>query len=163
MDLINERWPREVFAALGVPGEILPGVVRAGTALGVVSAQAAAQTGIPQGTPVIAGHDGRLCGTDGCGGIERGKLELRAGHHARPQRGDARFDQGSGGRCVFPPFGRWQLAARRRFELRRGSDLQQFPSAIWRRSGHSPPSGSRQAWSPTLCTDTENAEAALVS
>lgn len=30
VDLINERWPRDVFAALGVPGEILPGVVRPG-------------------------------------------------------------------------------------------------------------------------------------
>jgi D-ribulokinase len=60
VDLINERWPREVFAALGVPGEILPAVVRAGTALGVVTTEAATQTGIPQGTPVIAGM------TDGC-------------------------------------------------------------------------------------------------
>jgi D-ribulokinase len=60
VDLINERWPHEVFAALGVPGEILPAVVRAGTALGVVTAEAATQTGIAQGTPVIAGM------TDGC-------------------------------------------------------------------------------------------------
>jgi sugar (pentulose or hexulose) kinase len=60
VDLINERWPGEVFAALGVPGEILPAVVRAGTSLGVVSAEAAKQTGIPKGTPVIAGM------TDGC-------------------------------------------------------------------------------------------------
>jgi sugar (pentulose or hexulose) kinase len=60
VDLINERWPREVFAALGVPEQILPTVVRAGTSLGVVSTEAAAQTGIRQGTPVIAGM------TDGC-------------------------------------------------------------------------------------------------
>ena len=60
VDLINECWPREVFAALGVPEEILPTVVRAGTSLGVVSTEAAAQTGIRQGTPVIAGM------TDGC-------------------------------------------------------------------------------------------------
>ena len=60
VDLINDCWPREVFAALGVPGEILPAVVRAGTSLGVVSVEAAAQTGIPQGTPVFAGM------TDGC-------------------------------------------------------------------------------------------------
>jgi sugar (pentulose or hexulose) kinase len=60
VDLINERWPGEVFVALGVPGEILPAVVRAGTSLGVVSAEAAKQTGIPEGTPVIAGM------TDGC-------------------------------------------------------------------------------------------------
>jgi sugar (pentulose or hexulose) kinase len=60
VDLINERWPEEVFASLGVPGETLPAVVRAGSSLGAVSAEAAAQTGIPQGTPVIAGM------TDGC-------------------------------------------------------------------------------------------------
>jgi D-ribulokinase len=60
VDPINECWPDAVFAALGVPSEILPPVVRSGTALGVVSAEAAAQTGIPQGTPVIAGM------TDGC-------------------------------------------------------------------------------------------------
>ena len=60
VDLINERWPREVFEALGVSSEILPAVVRAGTPLGEVSAEAAAQTGIPRGTPVIAGM------TDGC-------------------------------------------------------------------------------------------------
>src|SRR5271165_1500148 len=60
VDLINDCWPHDVFAALGVPSEILPAVVRAGASLGVVSAEAAAQTGIPGGTPVIAGM------TDGC-------------------------------------------------------------------------------------------------
>ena len=60
VDLINECWPREVFAALGVPDEILPEVVRAGTCLGMISAEAAAQTSIPQRTPVFAGM------TDGC-------------------------------------------------------------------------------------------------
>jgi len=60
VDLINDCWPHEVFAALGVPGEILPAVVRAGTPLGAVSAEAAAETSIPRGTPVIAGM------TDGC-------------------------------------------------------------------------------------------------
>jgi D-ribulokinase len=60
VDLIHELWPDGVFSALGLPAEILPGVVRAGAALGAVSVPAAQQTGIPQGTPVIAGM------TDGC-------------------------------------------------------------------------------------------------
>jgi D-ribulokinase len=60
VDLINEHWPDDVFAALSVPLEILPAVTRAGTILGVVSPEAAKQTRIPQGTPVIAGM------TDGC-------------------------------------------------------------------------------------------------
>ncbi len=59
-DLINETWPADVFAALGVPGEVLPGLVRPGTPVGAVCAEAAALTGLPEGTPVIAG-----C-TDGC-------------------------------------------------------------------------------------------------
>ncbi|MGP3956007.1 FGGY-family carbohydrate kinase [Nonomuraea sp. 3N208] len=58
VDLIEERWPAEVLDLL--PPEMLPEVVRPGTPLGVVCAQAAAETGIPAGTPVIAGT------TDGC-------------------------------------------------------------------------------------------------
>ncbi|MFI6598085.1 FGGY-family carbohydrate kinase [Nonomuraea sp. NPDC050536] len=60
VDLIEERWPLEVFDALGVPAAMLPDVVRPGSMLGTVCAQAAAETGIPAGTPVIAGT------TDGC-------------------------------------------------------------------------------------------------
>ncbi|MEU0571966.1 FGGY family carbohydrate kinase [Nonomuraea sp. NPDC005983] len=58
--LIDERWPSDVFDALGVPAEILPDVVRPGSTLGTVCAEAAAETGIPEGTAVIAGT------TDGC-------------------------------------------------------------------------------------------------
>lgn len=58
VDLIEERWPVEVLDL--VPAEVLPGVVRPGTRLGVVCEDAHRQTGIPAGTPVIAGT------TDGC-------------------------------------------------------------------------------------------------
>jgi D-ribulokinase len=57
---IQESWPHEVLAMLSVPEEILPAVVLSGSQLGVVCAEAAAMTGIPQGTPVSAGM------TDGC-------------------------------------------------------------------------------------------------
>jgi len=59
-NLIADTWPHEVFATLGVPERILPGVVRSGTQLGTVCTGAAALTGIPEGTPIIAGM------TDGC-------------------------------------------------------------------------------------------------
>lgn len=59
-DLIGERWPSDVMDALGVPARVLPPLVRSGTPLGTVSAAAAADTGLPEGTPVIAGA------TDGC-------------------------------------------------------------------------------------------------
>lgn len=60
VDLIDERWPSDVLDALGVPASVLPGVVRPGTVLGEVCAGAAEATGIPAGTPVVAGT------TDGC-------------------------------------------------------------------------------------------------
>jgi len=70
-DLINERWPREVLEKLGVPDQILPSVVRPGTPIGTVCAEAAAMTGIPAGTPIIAGM------TDGCAAqISAGALQV---------------------------------------------------------------------------------------
>ncbi|MEV4470994.1 FGGY family carbohydrate kinase [Nonomuraea sp. NPDC049504] len=60
VDLIDERWPSDVFDALGVPEGMLPAVVRPGVRLGTVCAAAAEETGLPEGTPVIAGT------TDGC-------------------------------------------------------------------------------------------------
>jgi sugar (pentulose or hexulose) kinase len=59
-NLLKNAWPHEVFAQLGIPEEILPTVVLSGTQLGTVCAQAAAETGIPAGTAVIAGM------TDSC-------------------------------------------------------------------------------------------------
>lgn len=54
-DVERERWP-----ALDLPDGMLPDVVRSGTLLGEVCAAAAAETGLPPGTPVVAGM------TDGC-------------------------------------------------------------------------------------------------
>jgi len=58
-DLVGEHWP-EALDGLDVPGGLLPAVVASGTALGTVCAEAASQTAISAGTPVIAGM------TDGC-------------------------------------------------------------------------------------------------
>lgn len=69
-DLINERWPSEVFNPLGVPMEVLPDVVRPGVRIGEVCLAAAEATGIPVGTPISAGT------TDGCAAqISTGALE----------------------------------------------------------------------------------------
>jgi sugar (pentulose or hexulose) kinase len=59
-DLLEERWPEPELDALGVPSGLLPEVVRPQTVLGEVCADAAAATGIPAGTPIVAGM------TDGC-------------------------------------------------------------------------------------------------
>ena len=60
LDLVTLQWPTAVFDELGLDAELLPRAVLPGTTLGVVSADAAAVTGLPAGTPVKAGM------TDGC-------------------------------------------------------------------------------------------------
>ena len=70
-DLIHETWPHEVLDALGVPDCIMPTVVRSGTQIGTVCREAADLTGIPAGTPIIAGM------TDGCAAqIAAGALDV---------------------------------------------------------------------------------------
>ncbi|WP_405582714.1 FGGY-family carbohydrate kinase [Streptomyces sp. NBC_01092] len=58
-DLERDAWPA-MLSRLGLPDTAIPDVVRPGTRLGQVSTSAAEATGIPAGTPVIAGM------TDGC-------------------------------------------------------------------------------------------------
>ena len=70
-DLLNESWPYDVLEALGIPERIMPKVVRSGTQIGTVCANAAAATGIAAGTPIIAGM------TDGCAAqIGAGALDV---------------------------------------------------------------------------------------
>ncbi len=71
-DLVAERWPYEELAALGVPAEILPDVVRPGTVIGTVCASAAAATGIPAGTPVVAGMTDGAAAQIGAGALSPG-------------------------------------------------------------------------------------------
>ncbi|MCT2581771.1 FGGY-family carbohydrate kinase [Actinophytocola gossypii] len=68
-DLDGERWPDDVLAALDVPESVLPAVVRPGSPIGTVDVDS--PTGIPAGTPVIAGM------TDGCAALlGAGALEV---------------------------------------------------------------------------------------
>lgn len=60
VDLRTVSWPTDVFDALDLPAGLLPDVTLPGSALGVVSTDAAAATGLPTGLPVRAGM------TDGC-------------------------------------------------------------------------------------------------
>lgn len=91
-DAEHEAWP----SRLAYLGDVLPEVVRPGTRLGEVCRAAAEATGIPVGTPVVAGM------TDGCAAqIASGALRVGAwnsvlgttlvlkGASARPVRDDA--------------------------------------------------------------------------
>lgn len=70
-DLIEDRWPAAVLSRLDIVEDVLPPVVRPGTVLGEVCAAAEERTGLPAGTPVVAGM------TDGCAAqLAAGALEV---------------------------------------------------------------------------------------
>ncbi len=54
-DVSRREWSREILEALDIPDHILPGLVPTGATAGRVTARAAAETGIPEGTAVFAG------------------------------------------------------------------------------------------------------------
>jgi sugar (pentulose or hexulose) kinase len=59
-DTLLQRWDTAVMEQLGIRHEVLPELRRSGAHIGAVGAAGAAHTGIPIGTPIIAGM------TDGC-------------------------------------------------------------------------------------------------
>ncbi len=71
-NLIKDTWPQEVFAQLEIPTELLPAVVLSGTQIGTVCTQAAAETGIPEGTAVIAGMTDSCAAQIGAGALHVG-------------------------------------------------------------------------------------------
>lgn len=78
-DLINERWPYELLDALGVPGHMLPAVVEPGTQVGVVCRETAEMTGIPAGTPIMAGLTDGCAAQIGAGALDEGSWNLVLG------------------------------------------------------------------------------------
>ncbi len=58
-DLLEYEWP-DFYGDLGLPVGKMPAVMRPGEPIGQVSGDASSETGIPEGTPVVAGL------TDGC-------------------------------------------------------------------------------------------------
>jgi sugar (pentulose or hexulose) kinase len=60
LDLDSLSWPTSVLSALDIPRGVLPSVVESGSIIGLVSAAASLQTGLPEGCSIVAGM------TDGC-------------------------------------------------------------------------------------------------
>ena len=73
-DLARRTWSTELLEAAGVPVHLMPPIVPSGQVVGYVTAEAAAQTGLAEGTPVVtSGHD-HLVGAFGVGVTEPGHL-----------------------------------------------------------------------------------------
>ena len=90
-DLAARDWSPEVTDALRIPREWLPRDAR-GTrrSPGVVSAAAAAATGLRAGTPVVAGGGDQSANAVGVGAVSPGTVALSLGTSGRRLRGDDR-------------------------------------------------------------------------
>ncbi len=67
------RWSDEILAAVDVPRALLPDVGGSSEILGRVTADAAALTGLRQGTPVVGGGADNACGAAGVGVVTPGE------------------------------------------------------------------------------------------
>jgi len=72
-------WDRDMGSALGFDIGILPDIAACHEVIGTVGTNAAAQTGLAEGTPVVAGGLDAACGTLGAGVIESGQTQEQGG------------------------------------------------------------------------------------
>ncbi|MDF2626204.1 MAG: carbohydrate kinase [Symbiobacteriaceae bacterium] len=74
LDLERLEWSREILAAADLPIDLFPPLVASGTVLGGVSPQAARETGLTPGTPVLAGGHDHICAALAAGAWEPGAI-----------------------------------------------------------------------------------------
>ncbi len=72
-DPARGRWSDELLAAVEVAPSLLPAVGGSAEVLGRVTAEAAAATGLPLGTPVVGGGADNACGAAGVGVVAPGE------------------------------------------------------------------------------------------
>ncbi|MDB4891271.1 MAG: xylulokinase [Gemmatimonadetes bacterium] len=73
-DTAHLRWSEEILRAVDVPMSIVPSVGGSSEVLGTVTAEAAAVTGVSQGTPVVGGGADNACGAAGVGAVTAGEV-----------------------------------------------------------------------------------------
>jgi autoinducer 2 (AI-2) kinase len=78
-DLAKRDWSDRVLAICGLSRQIFPPIVESGTVVGAVTAAAAEQTGLKEGTPVVAGGADTQLGLLGIGVNTPGRLTVLGG------------------------------------------------------------------------------------
>ncbi|MEZ4870341.1 MAG: xylulokinase [Caldilineaceae bacterium] len=79
LDLRRRTWSTEVLAALDLPAQWLPTVFEGPQITGHITAAAAAVTGLPVGTPVMAGGGDQAAQAVGVGAVQEGIIALTLG------------------------------------------------------------------------------------
>jgi xylulokinase len=78
-DLAARGWSQEILDRLEIPAAWLPPTFEGPAVTGVVSAEAAAETGLRRGTPVVAGGGDQAAGAVGAGAVRAGVVSLTLG------------------------------------------------------------------------------------
>ncbi len=78
-DLARRTWSEEIVSLCGLSSDVLPPVREPGTQLGRVHTQAAVETGLRKGTPVIVGGADTQLGLVGIGQVEPNRFTIVGG------------------------------------------------------------------------------------
>ncbi len=78
-DLRRREWAHDLIREIGLPAGIFPTVVESGTRVGEVTPGAAAQTGLPAGTPVVTGGADTQMALVGAGAVTPGAFTVCGG------------------------------------------------------------------------------------
>ncbi len=78
-DVKNRCWHRELLSILGIDPEFLPKSYEGPEVTGLLSAEAAAKTGLPADIPVIAGGGDQAANGVGCGIVRKGVVSASLG------------------------------------------------------------------------------------
>jgi autoinducer 2 (AI-2) kinase len=78
-ELASRRWSNDVIDICGMRRDVFPSILAPGTTAGVVSADAAAATGLRPGTPVVVGGADTQLGLVGIGVVEPGRFTVIGG------------------------------------------------------------------------------------
>ncbi len=79
LDVARRKWSRDVMQAADIAPALLPSVFESSEICARVSAAAAALTGIPQGTPIVAGAGDQAAGAVGMGITRPGVISATIG------------------------------------------------------------------------------------
>ncbi len=78
-DVKNRCWHRELLSLLDIDPALLPASFEGPEVTGTLTAEAAAQTGLPAGIPVVAGGGDQAANGVGCGIVRRGVVSASLG------------------------------------------------------------------------------------
>lgn len=79
MEVGKKRWATKILETLGLDPAVLPPLIESIDLAGAVTAEASLATGLPEGTPVIAGAGDQPAGAIGVGVVEEGQLMIGIG------------------------------------------------------------------------------------